>query len=140
MFDWLRKPRKECEVPPPGWRCTRGAGHEPPCAAIPAEMPIEHNAINLSGMELERAVQRELLRGDPGWEIANMQSLLTIIWAHGWTVVMQTYMNGRTMVAIRPGDILSTNDNFVSEESDSSPCVALARAALSAIRTWPEVT
>lgn len=27
----------ECQVPPPGWKCTRGAGHEGPCAAVPAD-------------------------------------------------------------------------------------------------------
>lgn len=26
----------ECQTPPPGWRCTRGAGHDGPCAAWPA--------------------------------------------------------------------------------------------------------
>ncbi len=25
---------KACQVPPPGWRCTREPGHEGPCAAI----------------------------------------------------------------------------------------------------------
>lgn len=25
----------ECSQPPTGWRCTRGAGHDGPCAAIP---------------------------------------------------------------------------------------------------------
>lgn len=24
----------ECPVPPPGWRCTRAAGHDGPCAAV----------------------------------------------------------------------------------------------------------
>lgn len=24
-----------CEVPPPGWMCTRAKGHEGPCAALP---------------------------------------------------------------------------------------------------------
>lgn len=24
----------ECKLPPKGWRCTRPAGHEGPCAAI----------------------------------------------------------------------------------------------------------
>jgi hypothetical protein len=24
-----------CTLPPPGWRCTRGAGHRGPCAAVP---------------------------------------------------------------------------------------------------------
>ncbi len=23
-----------CDLPPPGWRCTRGKGHEGPCAAV----------------------------------------------------------------------------------------------------------
>jgi hypothetical protein len=26
--------RKQCMVPPKGWRCTRMAGHEGPCAAV----------------------------------------------------------------------------------------------------------
>ena len=26
----------QCEAPPEGWICTRGAGHEGPCAALPA--------------------------------------------------------------------------------------------------------
>ena len=25
-----------CTVPPAGWRCTRGAGHQGPCAAVPS--------------------------------------------------------------------------------------------------------
>lgn len=24
-----------CEIPPAGWKCTRGAGHDGPCAAVP---------------------------------------------------------------------------------------------------------
>lgn len=28
---------KACCVPPSGWRCTRTAGHEGPCAAVPTE-------------------------------------------------------------------------------------------------------
>ncbi|HEX8883152.1 MAG TPA: hypothetical protein VF797_01530 [Noviherbaspirillum sp.] len=28
-----------CDVPPPGWSCTRAAGHSGPCAAIPASPP-----------------------------------------------------------------------------------------------------
>ncbi|WOB06517.1 hypothetical protein [Piscinibacter gummiphilus] len=27
---------QQCNVPPPGWRCTRQAGHDGPCAAIEA--------------------------------------------------------------------------------------------------------
>lgn len=26
-----------CQVPPPGWHCTRKAGHEGPCAAVPTD-------------------------------------------------------------------------------------------------------
>lgn len=25
-----------CQIPPSGWRCTREAGHEGPCAALPS--------------------------------------------------------------------------------------------------------
>lgn len=42
----------ECQAPPLGWRCTRGDGHEGPCAAV--ECPEELAMI-------ERAMQR--LRG-----------------------------------------------------------------------------
>lgn len=26
-----------CALPPPGWHCTRGAGHDGPCAALPVQ-------------------------------------------------------------------------------------------------------
>lgn len=28
----------KCEVPPAGWRCTREAGHDGPCAALPTDI------------------------------------------------------------------------------------------------------
>lgn len=30
-----------CTKPPAGWRCTRGAGHDGPCAAIHVSMDLE---------------------------------------------------------------------------------------------------
>jgi hypothetical protein len=33
----LDESAEECDVPPPGWRCTRPKGHDGPCAAWPAE-------------------------------------------------------------------------------------------------------
>lgn len=30
----------KCQVPPDGWVCTRGRGHEGPCAAHPAGEPL----------------------------------------------------------------------------------------------------
>jgi hypothetical protein len=29
--------RRQCTAPPPGWVCTRAAGHLGPCAALPAD-------------------------------------------------------------------------------------------------------
>jgi hypothetical protein len=29
-----------CTIPPQGWACTRGAGHEGPCAAIAHQAPV----------------------------------------------------------------------------------------------------
>lgn len=29
-----------CTLPPPGWECTRQAGHDGPCAAIPAPISV----------------------------------------------------------------------------------------------------
>ncbi len=40
---WLAARERErveaspCDKPPPGWRCTRGLGHEGPCAAWPVD-------------------------------------------------------------------------------------------------------
>lgn len=37
-----RPPRNQpprCEVPPPGWWCSRDPGHDGPCAAHPVEQP-----------------------------------------------------------------------------------------------------
>ena len=42
----------ECGKPPFGWRCTRGAGHTGPCAAVETPEDIEFVA---KGMERLRA-------------------------------------------------------------------------------------
>ena len=34
-----RRVMGECTLPPPGWRCTRAAGHDGPCAAVATHMP-----------------------------------------------------------------------------------------------------
>jgi len=34
-------PTPECSLPPSGWKCTRSAGHEGPCAAVPESQPPE---------------------------------------------------------------------------------------------------
>lgn len=36
----VSRARSRCRVPPPGWSCSRQAGHEGPCAARPVS-PIE---------------------------------------------------------------------------------------------------
>ena len=32
---WQRAMKKQCQLPPDGWFCTRELGHEGPCAAWP---------------------------------------------------------------------------------------------------------
>ena len=32
---------EECNLPPRGWRCTRPAGHDGPCAAVPVAVGLE---------------------------------------------------------------------------------------------------
>jgi len=41
LADDLRQASKPtvCATPPAGWNCTRAAGHEGPCAAVPAATP-----------------------------------------------------------------------------------------------------
>lgn len=34
------KADEKCKVPPPGWYCTREAGHKGPCAAWPDDSPV----------------------------------------------------------------------------------------------------
>lgn len=46
--------RAECAVPPEGWACTRGAGHDGPCAAVPVNedgYTEKEEAIYLRGVE-----------------------------------------------------------------------------------------
>jgi hypothetical protein len=59
-----------CPIPPPGWFCTRGAGHEGPCAAVawkPRHPYRVGDVVTLSGF------------ADPGyngrWVVAEGQSL-----------------------------------------------------------------
>lgn len=33
---------EECQIPPLGWACTRGSGHEGPCAAVPKRAAMPH--------------------------------------------------------------------------------------------------
>lgn len=40
------KPEK-CQVPPPGWHCTRHVGHEGPCAAVPQQMTLRETVIQI---------------------------------------------------------------------------------------------
>jgi len=42
-----------CMKPPAGWRCTRPAGHDGPCAALPATQPVPGNS---GGVEEGRSV------------------------------------------------------------------------------------
>lgn len=63
-----------CTVPPPGWRCTREAGHDGPCAALPAT----DDELQLALAEIEAmAEERHLLhssigKGDRFWGCSKM--------------------------------------------------------------------
>jgi len=48
-----------CNVPPPGWMCTRTEGHDGPCAAVPT---------STTGADVERALGKEVTPLPyPGW-------------------------------------------------------------------------
>lgn len=40
-YEAAQQDAERCDVPPPGWRCTRKAGHEGPCAAVEAPEDLE---------------------------------------------------------------------------------------------------
>lgn len=50
----------QCEVPPTGWRCTRAAGHDGPCAAVP-----DSHALPPEIAALIDAYRDALLRQEP---------------------------------------------------------------------------
>lgn len=97
--------------------------------------PPEPNTIKLVGMELEGAVCRELFGGSRDWELGDMQQLMTRLQDLGFNVRLQsapTYW----FCSAWFGD---QSFWYVREEAQHSPAVAVARAALAAIRHWPEV-
>lgn len=57
--------RRECDVPPAGWSCTRARGHEGPCAAVPLPQirpaePVPDNGV----VELLRDLLAQAERGE----------------------------------------------------------------------------
>jgi hypothetical protein len=62
--------KKPCLMAPPGWKCTRQAGHDGPCAAEPYDTPIAGPKItwNADGMHIKdpRADRREKKGSLPG--------------------------------------------------------------------------
>lgn len=76
-------PDEPCTKPPAGWRCTRGAGHDGPCAAVHESM--DDGAAQLR-FDRVRAAAEKAVRDwaaysrqpdGPGWEKhrASMQAL-----------------------------------------------------------------
>lgn len=41
-----------CDLPPVGWRCTRTAGHDGPCAALAASRPAANGGSDVAGYQL----------------------------------------------------------------------------------------
>lgn len=42
-----------CPLPPPGWACTRAAGHDGPCAALPTRDPNDYE-LALAALDVVR--------------------------------------------------------------------------------------
>ena len=57
----------ECQIPPFGWRCTRGAGHEGPCAAV--ECPEDVDAVRMGMERLSTAADsgRDAAQAEPNY-------------------------------------------------------------------------
>lgn len=82
----------QCDIPPPGWRCTRKPGHNGPCAAVPVNgAPVHRRRWLLGGAlfslfvwalivwavvscvgkpEVKRDARTECERTTPPWSIA----------------------------------------------------------------------
>lgn len=96
---------------------------------------IQPVSIHLVGMELERAVQKEVV-GHLDWELGQMQYLLIELAAMHFTVSLHTCRSG-WCCDVKRGDILGPDDDCVREFGENSPAIALARAAVAAVRQWP---
>lgn len=96
---------------------------------------IQPGSIDQSGIVLEQLVRVEV--GMPiAWELMDMQSLLIQLAAGGFTVALVTCRSGWACDITR-GDMVAGGEH-VREFGSESPATALARAALAAIRQWPQ--
>lgn len=48
----------QCTMPPKGWRCTRGAGHTGPCAAVHESLDPDAPDNDARHLELQHAADR----------------------------------------------------------------------------------
>lgn len=97
----------------------------------------EHCGITSSGLELERLVCTEVL-GSHDWELDDMQALLIVLRGLGFTVTVQSFEGERWQAVATYGELTPKTTRMVVERADNSPAIALARAALAAVRHWPE--
>lgn len=99
---------------------------------------IQPGSIHLTGMELERAVQKEVCGefSNPEWELSDMLLLFLQLESRGFTLALSTCRSGWAC-SVGRGDILEHSD-CVREFAEHSPAIALARAAVAAVRQWPE--
>lgn len=58
---------KPCTIPPIGWRCTRAAGHEGPCAAV--EVFTEEWCTNMAKLEDGGPISAGVMPATPGVEL-----------------------------------------------------------------------
>ncbi|MDP0495075.1 MAG: hypothetical protein Q7Q73_02595 [Verrucomicrobiota bacterium JB024] len=58
----------ECKLPPAGWRCTRKAGHEGPCAAVPNDRPTVAKNATTETPRTDKWEHEEMCGFEVTWE------------------------------------------------------------------------
>ena len=66
-----------CRIPPVGWVCTRGKGHDGPCAAVAVDVPIAGPRMhwNADGLHIE-----DPRLADQPERVGGMKGCWTITW------------------------------------------------------------
>lgn len=96
---------------------------------------IQPGSVSLSGVQLETAVALRVMN-DLDWTLDRMQLLMIFLADLHFSVSLRTCRSG-WLCDIKRGDIFSEHDDCVQEFGENSPAIALARAALAAVREWP---
>jgi hypothetical protein len=125
----------ECTIPPSGWYCTRGAGHDGPCAAVPGTSPADktHQWLDRATKEDETARAIQAGKGELlAIERASIDALLAVAYA-AWNLADNSAFDGDIHhVEQAEFDSLSEALDLLAALPDDQPGYTMGEAAKAA--------